>query len=519
MKRLALALVSLAVFVLLSEGVLSLFLGRSWLGFVREKGWLSRLAEEGIQTDAERFRAAAETPGPYRVHEDPLVGYAFKAAAQVRYMDQALLTDELGLPLRPGPPAPAGAFRILVLGDSVAFGQGLAEDQRIAVQLERVLSAARAPSARPVACSTVAVPSWNCRNAARFLLDHLDVLDPDLVLYMDVPNDVEDSYGANESGQRRKLEDPGVPHPSLHFGLPYTYLKLAARELGEAGREVDEERCGPDVLAAGLCFSSAWRLADMADTLARLDERLRRVGARLALLPYEQHALHRQIAARLAESGRTVPSIPLLEELRAGDTQGADPHPSAETTRVFALWTAAALLERGWIPDGAALPLPAVEERWSARRGRELDGEELRTWSRAYEERLARELEPVISTETLQGMLQVYAGLNLDGTFGTGLLACLPRGNTLRVELAPLALRADLYPLAVRVHVNERELGELVLADQRAGAVSEDFPLPEEARERPYEVRLEARDWCVVTIRGQSLVSSARLVGLASLAE
>ena len=133
-----------------------------------------------------------------------LVAYTFKTGSTLTYAEgkvtMQFATDELGMRARAGPPPAADAPRIVVLGDSVAFGFGLGDEDTLAAQLERLLGGR-------VACSTVAVPSWNCQNAWRFLLDHLDRLRPDVVLYFPVENDLEDGYGVTEAGQRRTAED------------------------------------------------------------------------------------------------------------------------------------------------------------------------------------------------------------------------------------------------------------------------------------------------------------------------
>src|SRR5262249_23718084 len=137
-------------------------------------------------------------------------------------------TDELGMRARPGPPPAEDALRIVVLGDSVAFGFGLDDGDTLASQLERLLAA---PLGGRAGCATVAVPSWNAQNAWRFLLDHLDRFRPDVVLYFPVENDLEDGYGVNEAGQRRTAEDPGSAEPLLHVRAARAFVTLHTREL------------------------------------------------------------------------------------------------------------------------------------------------------------------------------------------------------------------------------------------------------------------------------------------------
>jgi len=527
MRRALVALIALCAAVLLAEGVLSLFAGRSLRELGSARAPASPLGDPLVQSDAERYRAAAQTPGPYRGTEDPLVGYALKVEAEVNYLEGRpegnVRTDSLGLRVRPGPPPGADAFRIVVLGDSVAFGLGLAAEEVLAARLEAELAAARGPDARAIACRTVAVPSWNYRNALRFLLDHLAELEPDLVLYLPVANDLDDSYGTNEAGQRREAEDPGVPHPLLFFRPEWTFFSYVERTRRAAGEDVDEARAGPDVFCAGLTASSRWRLADLVEQLELARARLARRGTPLVLVPHEQSDFQRQLRAEMAERGLELPVIPLLEDMQPGDTLGWDPHPSAATVRAFAVWLARDLLAGPWLPapkGGSGPPrLPEIPAALAERRGRELEPAAARAWRREFQARVEGALEPVLDAATLRGMRQTYGGLNLDASLRPEFAAVLPRGRRLRVRLAPLSSgNGDgLYPLAVGVYVEERRVGTLEVAT--SGESEQVFALGPAEAAAAYEVRLLSPDWRTVSAFGKSTVASARLIQLESLAE
>ncbi len=516
-KRLLLLVAATIFLALAAEGVLSIFFARSFTElfpgrFTERDEALESLWAQNLSLEAELAARAARTPGPYRVHEDPFVGYAFKQNAELEYAAKRFSTDDLGLRVRPGPSPGPDAFRIALLGDSVAFGHGLEEGETIAAQLETILREVRGPKAREVACLTVAVPSWNYRNALRFLLDHLDVLDPDLVLYMEIDNDIDDSYGANEIGQRRVMEDAGALDPLLNFRSNQAFFNRGVLRLRDEGRSLDRDSFGPPAAQAALTFSSSWRIEDLARSLVDAQEILATRDARLALLPYVQHALHRQVRARLARLGARIPSIPLFEDIRTEDTLGADPHPNAASARTFAIWIAATLFEWGWLPYSPFRPLPDVDPRHEGRRTREKSDAEVLEWTAEFERASRESLERTISNHTLQGVLQIYGGINADGSFGPRLAAVLPAGRLLRVELAPLVERPDLYPLEIQVEVDGTPVGSVLLSAAVEGPAARDFALPAEAASRPFEVRLLAQRWCV----HEGLVVSARFLALHS---
>src|SRR5262245_3208890 len=120
MKKVLVFVASLVVCTLLAEGALSLFLGRS-LRTLGQRSFLERLEEQDLAGDRAAFLQAVRSAGTYRVAEDPLVAYTLRLDAELDYLEQPIHTDGLGLRVRAEPPAP-GAFRLVVLGDSVAYG-------------------------------------------------------------------------------------------------------------------------------------------------------------------------------------------------------------------------------------------------------------------------------------------------------------------------------------------------------------------------------------------------------------
>jgi lysophospholipase L1-like esterase len=90
-------------------------------------------------------------------------------------------------------PKPRDTFRILVIGDSVAFGWGVPEVAAFPRVVERTLRDADFPGdGRRVEVVNVAVPGWGAPNELLFLRDEGLALEPDLVLVTLVNNDLTD---------------------------------------------------------------------------------------------------------------------------------------------------------------------------------------------------------------------------------------------------------------------------------------------------------------------------------------
>ena len=497
---------ALALALLLAEGALSLLARRSLAELlpgasVARDGQPSRHVAPRAPSGQPAGAAVAATAGEpfddaiYAAHEDPLVGYALKPDAELSIYDSAITTDHLGLRRRPGPPPPDDALRVAVLGDSIAFGFGVDDDQALAARLEARLAELRGSTGRPVACRTVAVPSWNHRAAPAFLLDHWDELRPDVVLYLPCRNDVCDIDGATPEGRRRVTPDAASADPWLSVSVRTLVQNDTRRLLAGQGGELHEIDLGLDALFSDLCAESRRRHDECAESVARLHRELAARGCRFAVVWNTLSDYTCFLTERLARLDPDLPAIVMLAMTREEFTLGFDPHPNAETLDVWARWLALELVERGWVERGEGRALPPVPAEYEELRGHLPDAAEIERQAEEARERARRWLRPDIDFRRSFGLFQVLGGLNPGRTARQNLLVALaPQGETLEVELEPLAARADLYPLDVEVQVNGVALDRLTLRSDALLGVR--LPLPEGLdRSRPLEVRLVPERW------------------------
>ena len=185
-------------------------------------GWLSRLglvlascavtlgvaetvlrlvpALRGATTRDERFAF-----NPYR--PDGRLGFTLRPGARVRHADRdfsvAVAVNALGAR---GPERsrskPPGTARILLLGDSFAFGWGVEQHETFGARLERLLS----ERVGPVEVLSAAVPGWSIDQQALYLRAQGLALDPDLILLAASENDLEE-MGLN----RLTLDEDRLP--------------------------------------------------------------------------------------------------------------------------------------------------------------------------------------------------------------------------------------------------------------------------------------------------------------------
>ncbi|HEX6885995.1 MAG TPA: hypothetical protein VF530_21655 [Planctomycetota bacterium] len=517
LRRILLALTATVLALLVTEGALSLT-GTPLLGRLLDRDGLQGFR---MQWDEERFAAAARTPGPYRVHEDPLVSYTLKAEHDFEVLGGKGSSDALGLRRRPAVPgAPAWedpqTFRIAVLGDSVAFGFGLDDADVLAARLEACLREVQGALGRPVACRTVAIAGWNFRNEIAFLYDHWNELDPDLVVHLPIENDLVGSRGVNETGQTGPAPDLGEEDPWLVVNGDFSMgMKLFLLQRAAEGKlDLSEEDLGPDVVKAGLSPTSTRRYDAMARAVLGLEAFLRERDRHLVLVQYDHLGALPILLERLLREGLRAPIVPFLSRVVRGDTLGHDPHPSPDTVRNLAIVIARELLARGLVERGEDRPLPPLDARIEERLAPVPTLDSCAAEAAAARAEALASLSPTIDWEEGRGVRQTFGNISPRGVVGTRLVVVVKGGRRLRIVLEPLAERPDLYPLSVAVEIGGQSMDPLRLrAGERAEAVYTGFASDAEA----LEVRLVPERWVVVQRARSSLLGAFQLVRIEAL--
>jgi hypothetical protein len=304
-------------------------------------------------------------------------------------------TNALGM--RGGPasvrPVP-GVVRVLVVGDSFAFGHGVEDGEGFARRLEALWRA----EGRSVELLNAAVPGYGTDHHRVWLHRHGFALEPDLVLLALCQNDVEDlgwsrleldadrlplRVGSrrrlvDENGRLRYVNETGVPLPErwlpaglsawlgarshlynwLRFNGVRTWVGLAARR-EQAARARD---AGPPPSGAIASLPPA----EIARGLASGDGfRLRYHGYLLDAI--EREAAARGVALRLILTGREpgILSDGCRADPRCFDASAVAPHRAAPEA-FLALdghWNAeghrrVAAALHAWLRDDPALPPP-----------------------------------------------------------------------------------------------------------------------------------------------------------------
>lgn len=502
-SRLVLALAATGLALLAAEGLLGATGGPSllaWLG-----GGPADQGPRSVDGDGGEGPPSDPIERLYVAHPDPAIGLTLRPDAALTLHGAPFRTDGLGLRAPPAPPAD-DAWRVIVLGDSVAFGYGLADGEALAGRLARRLA-----GGRPVHVRSVAVPGWTLANAAALLDRHADVLACDLVVALPMSNDLNDGYTIDAAGRRVLLADPAreAPAPRVSMDIP---LGLLAEAYGRRQRTHHEQRvlAGSLALEADLSPESSRRLDGLAATIRGLERDLAARGTALVLGFWRREPFTDLLVERLGPDAP--PALTFLGRVEPAFTLPDDPHPNATTVDALAAWTVELLAERGLLPaDVVPAELPAPPGAWRAARADRIELAAARRRATEARQRALAALRPALEPGQGEGVLQVLAGVHGDGVLEQRALVLLARGDgRLRVALEGLP---DLPAQELRLTVDGVPLGAVRLPAD-GGAVTAHFDLP--PGDGPVEVDLAAERTTTVQAGRRTVRACARLVRLAT---
>jgi len=164
-----------------------------------DRPWLYRL-RPGAET-----RLAVSGDIPYRINSD---GFRDRLYAR---------------------PKPPGTHRIIVLGDSIAFGYGVAEDEAFPAVLEALL---RARSSTRTEVLNFGVNGYNPYNEAALLAHLAPEYEPDLVLVQFCVNDLNDPTLHFDASTVQVLSEiPELAFPSPHSRIPGPPVRPGVRDM------------------------------------------------------------------------------------------------------------------------------------------------------------------------------------------------------------------------------------------------------------------------------------------------
>lgn len=519
LPRLLVSLLAGIVALLLVEGVLSLGFRKS----LRPNA-LASLVTYGPATGS----GSGDSPASgsfMRAHPNPRIGIEVIPDRIVRMIDRDVQVGTDGRRTRVGPAESPGALRVVILGDSVAFGIRLGDDETIASHLESILDTARDPLGRDVVCETFAAPGWSGRNSTAALLDRIAEIRPDVVVFLPIDNDLCDTLGIGDGGGMAPEVDVLAPQPLLRAGYETVFARVVhlanAWRAGELVAPITSDELGKILLNFGTTPASRARYDAECAAIDKLDHALRDRGARLYVQFYLEKAtepVFSKVMRQRLRTGRAlaerIPEIAGFEVQDPSFTLENDMHPSSRGARALAASIARRLVDDGLVSLRAGAELEGVEPALVALLSSVPDDDALAQSVDSIRAEIAASASSRIVPETGRGCLQVFGGLNPDATLGPDFIAGLPRaGDRLKIVVAPLDPPPP-FPVELRVSIDDRPLGVVVVPSDATSPIESSFVVGETGS--VFEVRLLASDWWTRFGANKRLLASCRLIELTS---
>jgi len=482
--KLAFALGSLCLMLLL---VLALvFSGRIGLPGSTELSSMTRAELMAIPAARDAIQAiAGESSAAWDSHVDPAVARVMPSNAygitiwevECRSNEHGMREDAYALE------KPADTLRVVILGDSYVFGHGTLFRERMGVYLHAYLSNRSANPPAKLEVLHVGISSWNVLAECAYMRRQLDLMRPDLVFHIVVPNDLDDTNGVRGWGGLGR-------YTPLHRERAGGLVSHNAARIFASSREAN-------LVPYGLDWESRTRFEQSAAEIGRLERAIEAQGGEYLLLikgPGWLPAAGPHLSAELDESQVAYVSNAFCFDKSTWVGEGNNHWNGHGNERI-------AKLMFGLIQGRGYLAELGLEEWHLANEEVEtIHGQGLRDSQNPNTIPNKLEAAPLLSDVAFGDLMEVNARHLNGGLDGAG-YACPYASLILRNEGASELLleaenlgRFELEGAVVTVYVEEFEVGSFALGT--AGPIEARFELPPELASRPFvSVRLSASDF------------------------
>jgi lysophospholipase L1-like esterase len=283
---------------------------------------------------------------PYHMQgmvSDPELGYVHPKGVSYSLGNAKVVLNSHGMRGEEiGYDKPAGERRVLVLGDSVAFGWGVSQGETFSDRMEPLLHARTGERWRIV---NTGVNGYNSEQQAAFLESRGWRFAPDVVVLVFVDNDVDPRVVPNDATWRRYPQWPASLPEAISRVRQLSYLNQVTHVMA---------RLQPPAGGAHRSITAHPRWPDAHAALRRIAAGCQARGVPLLVAHLSGDA---QFLAALGQDGIAAISLgPAWERVAPEQRRVSrvDPHPAAPVHRAFAELLVTELADRGWIGGRAA---------------------------------------------------------------------------------------------------------------------------------------------------------------------
>lgn len=430
----------------------------------------------------------AENKSIFDSHADADVGRVLLPELRDRQLDEIRVsTNVFGMRERAYDlPKPADVVRIVILGDSMVFGFGVAAEERLGAHLETWLKERVPGFDGRIECLHLGVPSWNIQAEAAYLRRQLSDLQPDLVVHIIVPNDIDDSAGTRGFGVAASFTSQHRQRADVRITAGFPRRVLGLKQVG--------------FLRLGLDYESQSRYTAAARDIQHLAQAVGAVGGRYRLLVHYRQLLPvawKRLTRQL-DPEQVVYMSPAVVADRSLTIARNDPHWNREGHTLVARMIYGLITRDDLLPR---LDPPAWEEATAALEEIAAGGRRLAERELDDDATLAIYKSPKIATSLdftdidAATAAQIHGGLDKNGGVSPYASFLLRNDGGSRLRISGRALpHRELDGSRVRVFVDAEQVGEFKL--QAGGELDLSYRLPPAAAERSYlSVRFEADDY------------------------
>ena len=448
---------------------------------------ISRSQLMNIPAAREAIQAiAGESSAAWDSHVDPAVARVMPRRAQgITIWDVECRSNEHGM--REGPyelKKPADTLRVVLLGDSYIFGHGTEANDRMGVFLRGYLRNRAESAPTNIEVLHIGISSWNVLSETAYMRRQLDLMQPDLVLQLVVPNDLDDTNGVRGFGALARF----APLVRERAGglVAHNAARIQAGAQGEA-----------NFLSYGLDWESRERFAASASEIGRLRRAVESLGGEYLLLikgPGWLPAASQLLTTELEPEQVAYISNAFCFDKSTWVGEGNN-HWNRHGNERIAKLMYGLIQERGYLAS-IGLPewRPASDEVRAIHDAGVRDAANPNTIPNKLAEK------PPLSDVDFSALAEANARHLNGGLDGEGfacpyasLMLANPDASSLTVVLESLG-RSELVGAEVVVHVEEFELGRIPLDGE--GSSEHRFDLPAALAGRAFvTVRLEASDY------------------------
>ncbi|MFT7462719.1 MAG: hypothetical protein ACI9EF_001061 [Pseudohongiellaceae bacterium] len=428
---------------------------------------------------------AGASTGVWDSHPDADVSRVLQPGIAERiYQKTSVTSNRFGLREKEyAMPKLAGTVRVVLLGDSYIFGQGVKVEQRLGVILERYLKERAGVSGVAIEVLHLGNSSWNLVAECSFLRRQLSLMQADLVLHVSVANDLADTSGIRGIGSMATLVPRQPGHTNTVVKQQHSRWALDEKAIGHLSR--------------GLDYESVSRFEEAGQFVGRLAAAVERLGGRylhtfhwVGVNPAAAEFIASQLEDRqvswLPPSSNANPAVRISKSAAHWNPHGHEQ---------MALYFYGSILDRALLPQLQLSPWEEASQlfRGLANRGRRLvNGPSARAAQRG-----AREVpsELVMGDRSPATSSMVNGGIDAEGLVGSFASVTLAtnNGTTLRITGACLD-RPEMNGAELQIFVDEVSLGMVSLQAREGLDLS--LPLPEAQAKRPWvSVRFLADDY------------------------